>query len=116
MRVIRGLSTNKEHPLTSPFPLTNGVFIELRGGNICDPVFGGNWFSEPYPKHVLRFFCPWAILPFISWRFGNRGGYIGLKAYGADPEAYLNWMPKEDVYEGSQALCFSARPFATITK
>lgn len=36
------------------------------------------------------------------------------KLYGADPEAYKNWMPKEDVYPGSQAVCFSLRPFATI--
>jgi hypothetical protein len=118
MKVIRGYSTHPEQPLTKPFLSSNGLFIEFRGGDVCDPVqiglFGGKWFEPPYPKHVWRWFCRYPLLPFISWRLGGKGGYIGFKAYGADSPAYKNWMNPDDVYDGSQALCLSIRPFATM--
>ncbi len=116
MRVIRGWSTDPNRPATDPLLEKDwSFFLEFRGGNVCDPL-NGKWFSEPYPTRVIRFFCKWPIFPFISWRFKNKCGYLGAKIYGADADAYLNWMPKEDVYVGSQALCFSARPFATVSK
>jgi len=31
MKIIRGLSTNRDQPITSPFPEKNGLFIELLG-------------------------------------------------------------------------------------
>ena len=98
--------------LKDPLLEKNGLWIEFRGGDVCDPVFG-NWFSPPWPKYVIRFFCKYPVLPWISWRIGKWVGYVGFKAYGADPKAYLNWMPAEDVYLGSDALCLSARPFAS---
>ena len=46
---------------------------------------------------------------FITWNLFGWRGYLGAKAYGADRPAYYNWMNPEDVYEGSQAIQFSAR-------
>ena len=119
MKIIRGWSTDPARNPMDPLLEKNwSFFLEFRGGDICDPVsiggMGGNWFDPPYPKHVMRWFCKWPILPFISWRCKKRQGYAGFKAYGADSEHYLNWMKHEDVYPGSQALCFSLRPFASV--
>jgi len=114
MRIIRGFSTHSSQPLTSPFLESNGLFIEFRGGDFCDPIDGGQWFGPKFPKRILRFFLKYPVLPFISYRIGKRAGYIGAKAYGVDSEAYKNWMKPEEVYDGSQALCFSMRPFATM--
>jgi len=99
---------------TSPFLEKNGIAFELRGGDICHPWGSGDWFKPPYFRSVWRAFCRWPVLPWITWRRGNRGGYIGFKAYGADSEAYKNWMDPADVYEGSMALQMSCRPFATL--
>ena len=115
MNVIRGWSTDRTRPLTDPLLEKNGLFIEFRGGDVLDPVqISGNWFTPPFPSRVLRFFCKYPIFPFISYRLGKKGGYIGAKAYGADSEAYKNWMKPEEVYDGSRALCFSFRPFASM--
>ena len=89
--------------------------LRIWSGDVCDPL-GGQWFGPEFPKTVIRFFCKLPILPFIAWKWPlmNRAGYIGFKLYGADAPAYKNWMPAEDVYDGSQALCFSVRPMARI--
>ena len=122
MKVIRGLSTDKSQPLTSPFRDRNGIFIEFRGGDFCHPDFwrpwsGGRWFEPPYFTSVTRFFLKWPIFPFISYRFGNRVGYFGAKAYGMDNQAYKNMpIPPEEIYEGSVAIMFSIRPFAKADK
>ncbi len=50
----------------------------------------------------------------VSYRIGNKGGYYGWKIYGADSEAYKNWMHPFEVYDGSQAMMLSIRPSATI--
>lgn len=114
MKVIRGYSTYKEQSITSPFPNRNGIFIEFRGGNFVHPLGNGKWFEPPYFDKVINKYIKWPIIPFISWKFGKHGGYIGAKAYGVDSPAYKHWLPEEEVYEGSQAIMFSVRPFATL--
>lgn len=113
MKVIIGWSNKPDRNYKDPLLEGNGLWIEFRGGDVCDPI-GGNWFTEPFPKTVIRFSTSLAWLPWISWKVGKKGGYIGFKAYGADSDAYKNWMKPEEVYDGSEALCFSIRPFATI--
>lgn len=113
MKVIRGFSTDRTRSVVDPLLERNGIFIELRGGNVCTPL-NGDWFGPVFPTRVWRWFCRWPVLPFVAWRWGGKGGYVGFKAYGADSLAYLNWMPIDDVYTGSQALCLSVRPFATM--
>lgn len=116
MKVTCHYRTDTERPLTDPLPEKKWSFVfRLYSGDICDP-FDGNWFTPPYPKRIWRAHCKWPVLPFIAWRLGKRGGYIGFKLYGADAPAYLNWMKPEDVREGSQAVCLSFRPFADISK
>lgn len=115
MKVLRGFSTDKTHALTSPFPAKPwSVFFEMRGGDVCEPLgFGTNWFHPPYPK-VWKWLCRWPVLPYFAWRFNKRAGYIGFKAYGVDAVEYKAWMDPADVFDGSQALCITARPFATL--
>jgi len=116
MQILRGFSTDPTQPITGPFPSRNGVFFELRGGDVAEPIgFGTNWFKPPYPSHVLRFFCPWRVLPFLSWKLGSFGGYIGFKAYGVDAPEYPLWLCKpEECYSGSVAMCITARLATTL--
>ena len=118
MRVTRGYSNHPTRPIQDPLLEADGIWFELRGGDVFDPI-GGNWFEEPYPKRWIRFFAKRNWLPFFSYRWGRVGkmGYMGFKAYGVDSPKYKQWMPEpKEVYEGSQALCFSLRPFASIEK
>jgi len=96
-------------PTTAPKRSTFGVTLALRWGDVCHPLGTGDWFKPPYFTRILRFWCPFPILPWISWNLWGWCGYLGAKIYGADSEAYKNWMPAEDVYEGSQAIQFSGR-------
>lgn len=109
MKVIRGLSTDKNQPLTSPFRSKSGIFIELRGGDYLCPIGEGSWFSPPYFAKVSRRYFSRAWLPFVSIRIGSWGCYFGAKAYGADSDAYKNFMDEKDVYVGSTAIMKSAR-------
>lgn len=105
---------SKGQVTTDPFPKATGVQFQWRGGDVCHPIGGGDWFKPPYFARVWRWYCSWPVLPYFAWRIGNRGGYIGFKCYGADSEAYKNWMNPADVYPGSMALQLSARLAAKI--
>lgn len=114
--MLRVLSRGEPLPLQNhSFRDTPGIDVVWRGGDVLWPL-NGAWFGpsekEPdakFPTRVLRFWCPWRILPFIRWRFGRTVGYLGFKAWGVDDERYLNWIPAEHVRRGSVALTFSAR-------
>lgn len=82
--------------------------IYFRGGDVVRPL-NGQWFGPKYPTKYLHFFVPFRILPFISFKIGRFGMYCGFKVFGVDPEAYKNWLPVEEVYDGSVALCPSWR-------
>lgn len=116
VKVNRHYGNKLDRPATDPLLEQNGFWWELRSGDICHPKGEGDWFNPPYfPDGVWRAFCKWPILPFISWKIGNKGGYAGFKIYGCDSEAYKHWVPDpDDVFEGSQAMHVSIRPFATI--
>lgn len=115
MKIATFYRNDPERGDTDPLPELGGRKFVLRvySGDVCDPFFG-NWFTPPWPKFVLRF--KFQFLPFVAWKwpFTNKAGYIGFKLYGVDAEAYKNWLPADEVYPGSQAVCFSVRPFATI--
>lgn len=110
-----------ERGLTDPIPeLTGRKFIfRLCTGDWLDPVwplFGNSWFHPPFPTKVLHINSK-LPLPFIAWKypFVNKGGYLGWKIYGVDNDVYKEWLcDPVEVYDGSQALCLSFRPFATI--
>lgn len=111
---------DKEREIFDPVlePGSRRFVFRLYKGDICDP-FGGNWFVPPWPKFVWRTTVKLPVLPFIAWKwpFMNRAGYIGFKLYGAGRDQYpqyLNWMKYEDTEPGSNALCFSFRPFANL--
>ena len=114
MKVIRRFGNKLDRPATDPLLEENGFWWELRAGDICHPRGEGDWFHPPYFDKVWRTFVSLPILPFVSWKIGSKGGYAGFKIYGADAEAYKQWMNPDDVFEGSQAMHVSIRPFATI--
>lgn len=116
MNIIRGWSTDKTRNPVDPLLEKNGIFLEFRGGNFLHPTGEGKWFDKPYFKKAWSFFIKWPIIPFISWKVGSKGGYIGAKAYGVDSLTYKDWAGEENIYEGSQAIMISIRPFATIAK
>jgi hypothetical protein len=101
--------TTCDEGITNPKRSTFGVTLALRWGDVLHPLGSdGNWFKPPYFTSILRFYS-YIPLPFISWNLWGWRGYLGAKVYGADSDAYKNWMPAEDVYEGSQAIQFSGR-------
>lgn len=123
MRVTCHYRNDPERGLTDPLPELGGrcFIFRLYSGDICDPVQigGSNWFNPPYPSRVWRCFCKWPVLPFFAWRlpFTRRAGYFGFKLYGVDSPAYKEWgvgIKPDDVFDGSQALCTSIRPFAKL--
>ena len=94
---------------TNPKRSSFGITLALRWGDVCHPLGSdGNWFHAPYFERVLRFWS-YFPLPFIAWNLWGWRGYLGAKVYGADSEAYKNWMNPADVGEGSQAIQFSGR-------
>ncbi len=113
MRVFQ-ITTTPALPPTTPFRKTNGITLALRGGDVCHPLGTGDWFKPPYFTNVLRGYVSWPILPYITWRWGQRAGYVGAKIYGVDSDAYRNWLPTEDVYVGSLALMLSVRLWAIL--
>lgn len=116
MRVTVLRRNDPTRPLTDPISdeAPGVVFVcRLYAGDYCDPLFGG-WFAPPWPRVLLR----WKVerAPFVAWQiplgFGFVWrGYAGFKLYGVDSPAYRNWLPAQEVYDGSQAVCLSLRPF-----
>ena len=100
--------TTCDEGITNPKRSSFGITLAFRWGDVCHPLGQGNWFEPPYFTRVLRFWS-YFPLPFISWNLWGWRGYCFAKVYGADSEAYMNWMRPEDVYSGSQAIHFSAR-------
>lgn len=114
MKVQLIYSNRPEFSLTTPFPADNGVLVRFMRGDVCDPYLDPDgWFGPKRPAFTFRYVAR-IPLPYLAWRFGKHAGYIGWKCYGVDSEAYKGWLPPEDVYPGSQALCLTARPFATV--
>lgn len=104
------------YPLTTPYPDNNGVIFRLLGGDFVHPRGqDGNWFREPYFTELFHWHCPWAILPFFSFKLGRFGMYVGFKTYGFDSDAYKLWPATierglvGEVYDGSQAMQLSIR-------
>jgi hypothetical protein len=104
---------NDDQPIVCAFPAKPwSIIFRLCSGDVLDPYLG-NWFKEPYFKVIIRFFTE-RKLPYFAWRFNKKCGYIGFQAYGVDSEQYLNFLPAKDVFDGSQALSLTFRPFATF--
>lgn len=119
MKVTVLYRNDPERELTDPLPEVGGRkwIHRIYTGSICDPEYGSDWFGPNYPKDVTieettdrcHFFA-W------KWPFIKKAGYFGWKVYGVDSPEYKNWpqMNPLEVYEGSQAMCFTARPFASL--
>lgn len=110
---------DSERGLTDPLPELGGrrFIFRIYKGTWLDPIlsWGSNWFHPPYPTTVLQLKMP--LMPFIAWKwpFMDKAGYFGFKLYGVDAEAYKEWLcDPAEVYDGSQACCFSFRPFASV--
>lgn len=94
-----------------------GIKLALRGGDVVHPSGVADqkegdpdWRKSVWwnPAHVWCWKCPVPVLPFLSVALGPYGFYLGAKDYPLHHDNYLRWLPPEDVYAGSRALCFSA--------
>lgn len=101
--------TTYDQPLTDPSRNEFGITFALRGGDVCHPVGEGNWFSEPFFQKAIKFRTWFPCLPWLAWNLWGWQGYCGFKVYGVDSPTYVGFAGEENVYEGSQALHFSAR-------
>ena len=99
---ISGWTSNPSQPVTSPFPIADGWFFALRTGDFFSVK--GEWAK---PEHVYR---GWCIVPrpFVSFRRGSFGFYLGWKAWGpSDPESFKYFPginPNIEVFPGSVCL------------
>lgn len=114
--IVFGPRWPADQPLTSPFPLRNGLFFALRGGDHAHPSYftlrpeatagqEPGWFNA-IPLHVRRLYFPFPVLPFLSARWGRFGFYVGWKAFGVDSEQYKDFpgVNPNEVFAGSVAL------------
>jgi hypothetical protein len=99
---VFGWQSRKDQPLTSPFPVKDGFFFALRGGDVfaADNWKEPKWVSRSYWFVPLRFF--------LSYRRGSFGFYIGnAKVFGVDTDnqkEYIGLNPAKDIYVGSVAM------------
>lgn len=115
MRVDVLYRNDPERGLTDPVLEATGRRFALRvyRGHVVSKSAGG-WFEPPWPTDVSLSWRRFA--PFLAWRwpFTARAGYFGWKLFGVDSDAYKNWLPPAEVFDGSLALVFTFRPFASI--
>ena len=99
MNVVTTWQSRADQPLKSPFPVRDGFFFALRRGDIYSP---DSWSSPTFVRRD-RALIP---RPFLSWRKGSAGFYIGWKAFGADLERYKAFpcTRPEDIGLDSAAL------------
>lgn len=91
--------------------------FRLYRGDLLDPQGDPDgWFLPVLPERVVRGWLRFAPFVAFKWPFLNRALYIGYKLYGVDAPEYVSWAGRENVYEGSVAMCFSFRPFANMEK
>lgn len=124
MKITCHYRNDPERGLTDPVLEKTGrrFVFRLYSGDWLDPIHislfkSGNWFNPPFPTNVIHRFVKWPVLPFIAWKwpFMDKAGYLGFKLYGVDNDVYSQWLTTQDqIYDGSQAVCFSFRPFASI--
>lgn len=122
MKITCHYRNDPERGLTDPLPELGGrrFVFRLYSGDWLDPIwplFGNTWFHPPFPSKVFHLRCRWPLLPFIAWKwpFVNKAGYLGFKLYGVDNAVYAQWLCRvEEIFDGSQAVCLSVRPFASL--
>ena len=114
--------TGPKPPQNHTWRTTNGVSLYFRGGDVYRPDIRNGWPRRGYedddrdwfnthPKSAWRWHCKWPVLPFLTFKWGSFGMYVGFKAFGVDSEAYRDFplMQRADVYNGSVALTPSIR-------
>jgi hypothetical protein len=113
-------AADPQTPWKKPYPKGRvGIKLRLAGGDVCDPLLKRrapgvpedaklDWFNS-LPALLLRFATKRACIPYIALGAGRFGWYCGGKIYGMDLDWYKKWTPAEDVYDGSNAICFTMR-------
>lgn len=99
MNLTTHFSRPADQPLTSPFPVKDGWFFALRSGDFLSP---DSWQK---PVFVRRDYLRMPR-PFLSFRRGRFGFYVGWKAFGVDNEDLKKFpsVNPAEVYVGSVAL------------
>jgi hypothetical protein len=76
------------------------------------------WLSMLVTGWALILLPLWPFIPgcYFSMRIRHWGLYMGWKTYGVDSDAYKDWLPHEDVYSGSYAMCVTMRMSTKVGK
>lgn len=100
MNVATHWSNRPEQPPTSPFPVTDGWFVVVRSGDFYSPNSWKPLEVTMYSRGRVK------NRPFVSWRRGRFGFYLGWKVYGVDTENQraMPGINPEDVFDGSIAI------------
>lgn len=89
-----------EQFIKKPFPMTDGWWLMLNKGDLYSP---DSWADT---KRCYRTFVRWIPRPFLAYRKGSFGFYVGWKIWGCDTDPQLKQIginPKE-VFPGSIAM------------
>ena len=99
----------EDQPLTKPFPATDGWLLALRTGDLYSPD------SWAHTTRVYRSFVRWIPRPFLAWRRGKLGFYVGWKVWGCDTEKQIGALgiAEREVYPGSVAMQGCTMRFST---
>lgn len=84
VKIIEGWRSDPERPLTDPLPEKKWSFVlRFYGGDWLDPIgIGTNWFTPPFPKHILHIWWPlWLSYVLFALTTAGLLAVIGLTLF-----------------------------------
>ena len=95
MKIIEGWRSDPERPLTDPLPEKKwSVVLRFYGGDWLDPIgIGTNWFTPPFPKHILHVWWPlWLSYALFVLTTGILLAAVAFATWWAILPAFVLWL------------------------
>jgi hypothetical protein len=95
MKIIEGWRSDPQRPLTDPLPEKKWSFVlRFYGGDWLDPIgIGTNWFTPPFPKHILHIWWPlWLSYALFILTTGILLAAVACAPWWAIPPAFVIWL------------------------
>ena len=95
MKIIEGWRSDPERPLTDPLPEKKWSFVlRFYGGDWLDPIgIGTNWFTPPFPKHILHVWWPlWLSYALFALATAGLLATFVCAPWWAWPLAFVLWL------------------------
>ena len=95
MKIIEGWRSDPERPLTDPLPEKKWSFVlRFYGGDWLDPIgIGTNWFTPPFPKHILHIWWPlWLSYALFALTTAGLLATFVCAPWWAWPLAFVLWL------------------------